>query len=493
MTVTRMPRLLGLALTVAAVITALAAALLSTMNSKAVTTQPSPRLLARVSKGPLTSHIYATGTLFLAQPTGAHYTIFEHSTGLLTALPIVGQEVRQGDVLYRVSDQAVVLLDGSTPAYRTLSEGDTGPDVRQLNADLVALGYATRSELSSSADYFGAGTVYALEKLQKRYGLDQTGTLPLGQAVFLPTPILITAVTAPLGTDYPADPPGAGPTARRPEFVDLNLSPTNGKVPPNSNPRCRERTPGKCRHRKHRRHTKPTTPNQNKPPHRPGHAPPSTRHKPGAHPEKHHPSGSGQSHRPGRSSPSRRKPGSAPTTRKPAHPAPKRPGGNPTSPPAQPPARPILQATEIRRQVVVQVDATDLHALKRGQQASITLPDGRQTPGHVVNIGRTVSPTRAVPIYITLQHPGLAGNLDQVPVEAQIKTTTVASALRVPVTALVSTAHATSAVRALTPQGNLQLVPVDTGVFDETDGLVQVTGSLAPGERIVLPGSSPDG
>ena len=38
----------------------------------------------------------------------------------------------------------VVLLHGSTPAYRTLSAGASGPDVAELNADLVALGYATR-------------------------------------------------------------------------------------------------------------------------------------------------------------------------------------------------------------------------------------------------------------------------------------------------------------------------------------------------------------
>ena len=53
-----------------------------------------------------------------------------------------------------------MLLYGSTPAYRTLSEGAsasdvTGADVSELNADLVALGYATRAELSPASDYFG--------------------------------------------------------------------------------------------------------------------------------------------------------------------------------------------------------------------------------------------------------------------------------------------------------------------------------------------------
>ena len=51
-------------------------------------------------------------------------------------------------MLYRVNDRPVVLLHGSTPAYRTLSAGASGPDVAELNADLVALGYATRAQLS---------------------------------------------------------------------------------------------------------------------------------------------------------------------------------------------------------------------------------------------------------------------------------------------------------------------------------------------------------
>ena len=46
----------------------------------------------------------------------------------------------------------MVLLYGSTPAYRALSEGMTGADVDELNADLVALGYVTSTELSPTSD-----------------------------------------------------------------------------------------------------------------------------------------------------------------------------------------------------------------------------------------------------------------------------------------------------------------------------------------------------
>ena len=93
----------------------------------------------------------------------------------------------------------VVLLQGSTPAYRTLSEGATGPDVAELNRDLVALGYATRAQLSRTSAAFGAATTTAVRKLQAALGATQTGALALGQAVFEPTAVRVTSVSAQLG------------------------------------------------------------------------------------------------------------------------------------------------------------------------------------------------------------------------------------------------------------------------------------------------------
>ena len=82
------------------------------------------------------------------------------------------------------------------PAYRDLSEGITGADVTELNRDLLHLGYATRAALGprSSWDYYSAETAYAVELLQTKLGLTVTGTLPLGQAAFLPGPALVTGL-----------------------------------------------------------------------------------------------------------------------------------------------------------------------------------------------------------------------------------------------------------------------------------------------------------
>jgi uncharacterized membrane protein YgcG len=121
------------------------------------------------------------------------------SAGTFTWLPAGGQVVNQGQRLYSVSNSPVVLLYGSVPVYRSLSEGMSGPDVQQLNSDLVTLGDASRADLDPSSGYFGSQTATALEKLQSNLGLTQTGTLPLGQAMFEPAAVRVGNVTATLG------------------------------------------------------------------------------------------------------------------------------------------------------------------------------------------------------------------------------------------------------------------------------------------------------
>jgi uncharacterized membrane protein YgcG len=58
----------------------------------------------------------------------------------------------------------------------------------------VRLGYASSAALGprSGWDYFSAETAYAVGLLQAHLGLTVTGTLPLGQAVFLPGAARIT-------------------------------------------------------------------------------------------------------------------------------------------------------------------------------------------------------------------------------------------------------------------------------------------------------------
>jgi hypothetical protein len=151
--------------------------------------------LAAVKQQDLSSRVNVSGTLGYA----GRYTVASLAQGTITALPPVGQVISQGQMLVEVNGEPVVLLYGAKPMYRSLAAGDTGPDVAALNANLVALGYATSDQIDPASDTFSSATAAALKQLQADLGIDQTGRLPLGQAVFLPSAIRVTAVSAALG------------------------------------------------------------------------------------------------------------------------------------------------------------------------------------------------------------------------------------------------------------------------------------------------------
>ena len=161
--------------------------------------------ITHVTMGPLSAQVTGLGSLgYAAQPDGAPYPVVNRASGTITSLPEVGQVIRQGQALYEVSNSPVILMNGATPVSRPLSAGDTGPDVRELNADLAAMGDATGSALDPSSDYFGPATASALARMQGALGVSRTGALALGQVVFLPAPLRITQVNATLGADADA-------------------------------------------------------------------------------------------------------------------------------------------------------------------------------------------------------------------------------------------------------------------------------------------------
>jgi Putative peptidoglycan binding domain len=129
--------------------------------------------------------------------------------GTVTGLPAVGQVIGQGEVPFAVSNAPVVLLYGTVPAYRDMPAGSstadtTGPDIQQLNAALVALGYASAEDIDPTSNRFDGNTKEAVKHLQDALGVDDTGTLTLGQVVFVPGPLRVTAMPKPLGAPVAA-------------------------------------------------------------------------------------------------------------------------------------------------------------------------------------------------------------------------------------------------------------------------------------------------
>lgn len=324
-----------------------------------------PTSTATVTERPLSSQTQVNATLGYADD----FSVVNQTAGTFTALPSIGQLVSEGQVFYQVSGNPVVLLYGSTPVYRSLSEGMSGPDVEQLNADLVALGYATTSDLSAASNQFSSATATALEALQSALGVSPTGTLTLGQAVFLPTAARVTSVSATLGGS--------------------------------ANP--------------------------------------------------------GQS---------------------------------------------VISATSTTRQVTIDLDASQQSEVKAGDQVTITLPNGKTTPGVISSVGTVAttpsspssgsgspgSSTPTITVLVTPTNPAATGSLDQAPVQVSITTASVSHALVVPIDALLARPGGGYAVEVVKTGGRRDLVGVSLGLFDDAGGLVQVSGAgLSAGQNVVVP------
>ena len=315
-----------------------------------------PTGVATVTRQDLSSQTQVSATLGYADS----YAVVNQAQGTVTSLPAVGEVVTQGHVLYEVSGAPVVLLYGSTPAYRALSEGMTGADVAELNADLIALGYASGAEIPSGTDDFTYWTKLGVENLQKELGVTQNGTLALGQAVFEPTAVRVTSVSATLGAS------------------------------------------------------------------------------------------------------------------------------------AQP-AQPVLSATSTTRQVSIALDADQQSEVAVGDKVTITLPNDQTTPGVISSVGSVAttpsgggSPT--ITVLVNPTDPAATGTWDQAPVNVTITTGSVSNALVVPVDALLAQSSGGYAVEVVGADGVHRLVPVTLGLFDDADGLVQVTGtSVSAGAQIVVP------
>jgi len=158
-----------------------------------------------------------------------------------------------------------------------------------------------------------------------------------------------------------------------------------------------------------------------------------------------------------------------------------------------PASGPVLAATSDRHVVTVPLDASDQSEVKAGDTVTVTLPDGATTPGVVSTVGTVAATssgpdaTTTIPVEVTLTDPGAAGTLDQAPVTVNITTASARGALVVPVGALLAQSSDGYDVEVAGPGNTRRYVPVRPGIFDDADGMVQVTGALTPGQRVVVP------
>ena len=177
-----------------------------------------------------------SGTLSYANPQ----TVFNRVSGTITSLPAIGRVIKSGQTLYRVDGSPVVLFNGTVPAYRDLTAGVTdGLDVQQLKQNLIALGFDPEHQITVN-QIFDAATTAAVERWQAALGETETGTVTLGQIVFMPGAQRITSVDTVLGSTGGASSGASSgasagtsltPLAPRAQFVSLTTTSTTTGAP----------------------------------------------------------------------------------------------------------------------------------------------------------------------------------------------------------------------------------------------------------------------
>jgi peptidoglycan hydrolase-like protein with peptidoglycan-binding domain len=160
-----------------------------------------PTGTARVTRTDVTVRTLVGGTLGYV----GRATLPAAAPGTLTWLPPVGAVVRVDQRLYEVDGRPVLLWIGERPAWRDFAAGMAdGPDVAQLERNLVALGFGGGLTVDN---HFAPSTAAAVRRWQAAHGLPLTGTIGLGQVVFRDGPVRVGAVPATLGAPVSPDSP----------------------------------------------------------------------------------------------------------------------------------------------------------------------------------------------------------------------------------------------------------------------------------------------
>ena len=115
-------------------------------------------------------------------------------SGTVTRVAEAGTFV-QGDILYWVNEQPVVLLYGDLPQFRTINQpprtDTSGPDVLQLKEALIALGYDPDEEVGLGLTFAGQAEAM-VERWQEDIGANVDGSVDLGEVIYVLGPIEVT-------------------------------------------------------------------------------------------------------------------------------------------------------------------------------------------------------------------------------------------------------------------------------------------------------------
>ncbi len=467
-----------------------------------------------------------SGTLSYADPQ----TVYNRLTGTITWLPNVGQVIKAGGTLFKVDGEPVILMDGSTPAYRDLSPSDSaGEDILQLNRNLVNLGFNPDGIVID--DTWQAATTAGVDLFQASLGDSETGILTLGQIVFLPGDQLVSTVDGTVGSTGGGSGSGnsnasASVDPPQPEFVSLQVKNPSSDSSSTSSTSTTSTTT-----------TSTGTPTTSTPT-TTGPTTPTTGHHKKKHSgssnqsntiaaliqllraenaqlqaelrANHGNSGSGNGGSGGHSGSSSGNHGSSGSHggssgshggSSGSHSGSSGSSGGSSGGGSATPVE-ILQTTSTKLVVTVDLSASSQSEAVVGERVTVELPDGNTVNGKITAVspiaqnsssgngsgnggsggsgrsgsgngnGSGNSSSSTVPVTVSIEGHHLGPGLDQAAVSVNFVEQRANNVLSVPVTALLATSGSTYAVQEASPP--YKLIPVTTGLF--AAGYVQVSG-----------------
>lgn len=202
---TRRRAVIGIAVLVVVIGTVLGVALIDSRHGEqanATAAPPSAQTVA-VKRTDLSNGQSFGGTLGY----GAPQSLKGAGAGVVTKLPKTGDTVARGTASYWVDDKPVPVFFGDTPLFRKIDDPKLkGADVAVVAQNLEALGYGVGTlPKDPQRTAFTPTIAAALKKWEKTVGLDDTGTLDVGQVVVLAGPMRVNSVTAQLGDPVAGD------------------------------------------------------------------------------------------------------------------------------------------------------------------------------------------------------------------------------------------------------------------------------------------------
>ncbi|WP_433334755.1 peptidoglycan-binding protein [Spirillospora sp. CA-294931] len=147
---------------------------------------------ASVQRGDLSDGSAQEGTLGYGGDQG----LKAGASGVVTWIASPGSRAGRDDRLYELDGRPVRLMYGARPMYRVLKFGDEGPDVLQLEKNLVALGHGQGVTVDRK---YTRATAGAVRRWQKDHGARATGTVGPDAVVFASGPVRVSGRGASAG------------------------------------------------------------------------------------------------------------------------------------------------------------------------------------------------------------------------------------------------------------------------------------------------------